>query len=692
MNFHLFKKAFYQLLFMAFPLVLAGTVLVACIGYYVFPYNWSWALSMTFGSILAATDPVAVSVLLNEVGAPPRLKMHVSGESLMNDGSAVVFFTIFGSMFLYELGIAGLGQDVTVGGGFAIFFRMSIGGALIGIGFSLALLLLLFLLNRKLNREENVVQVAAAVSIAYLSFYCAETLAHCSGVIAVVFCGIFTSAFGHSMVNDLHLMEGFVELLEWLLNTLLFALAGAVFGHVVANKESWRGIDWGYLVLLWFLLNAVRFFLTFSSYPLLSRIGLKSNLREATFLAFGGLRGAIGIALALALEVEVVHSGASQESLRQVEALFGHVGGVAFFTLLINGSLAGPLLIKLGLADSTPIRKRIVEHFRKAAKEKVLNKFIFLLTDPRFKNTTDFSLIAHHVPVLQDLTVEELQAAVEKNHANTDPNTYKEPNLANVLPYLLQKEKSVVDLEGGSVLLNSFKANAASLASAPGKSSRSSVGINFDELKALYASDEGPSMTNALISAAAAGDLETLEQLLTLPSVDVNGGDYDKRTAIHLAAGEGHVDAIKLLIKHNADVNVEDRFGNRPLDDAQRGQKAEVINLLRQHNALPGSNAQQSTDLIAAAAAGDVEEIRKLLESEDMKYAINASDYDSRTCLHVAAAEGHADVVKLLCENGASVQVSCHFCLVSPPALDITSILGKYRPSNVFLFLLQLIP
>ncbi|KAL3909188.1 MAG: hypothetical protein SGARI_002724, partial [Bacillariaceae sp.] len=202
---------------------------------------------MTFGSILAATDPVAVSVLLNEVGAPPRLKMHVSGESLLNDGSAVVFFTIFGSMFLYELGIAGLGQDVTVGEGFAIFFRMSIGGALIGIGFSLALLLLLFLLNRKLNREENVVQVAAAVSIAYLSFYCAETLVHCSGVIAVVFCGIFTSAFGHSMVNDLHLMEGFVELLEWLLNTLLFALAGAVFGHVVANKESWRGVDWGYL-------------------------------------------------------------------------------------------------------------------------------------------------------------------------------------------------------------------------------------------------------------------------------------------------------------------------------------------------------------------------------------------------------------------------------------------------------------
>lgn len=75
-NAHLFKQSIVQLLIMAFPMVLAGTTLVALVGYYIFPYGWSWSLSMTMGSILAATDPVAVSVLLNEVGAPPRLKMH----------------------------------------------------------------------------------------------------------------------------------------------------------------------------------------------------------------------------------------------------------------------------------------------------------------------------------------------------------------------------------------------------------------------------------------------------------------------------------------------------------------------------------------------------------------------------------------------------------------------------------------
>jgi len=57
--------------------VLAGTALTALIGYYIFPYGWSFSLAMTFGSILSATDPVAVAALLEQVGAPPRLKVHI---------------------------------------------------------------------------------------------------------------------------------------------------------------------------------------------------------------------------------------------------------------------------------------------------------------------------------------------------------------------------------------------------------------------------------------------------------------------------------------------------------------------------------------------------------------------------------------------------------------------------------------
>ena len=78
---HLFLKSFTQILVLAFPMVLAGTSLTACIAYYIFPYGWSFDLSMTFGSILSATDPVAVAVLLNELGAPPRLKVSYYSSS-----------------------------------------------------------------------------------------------------------------------------------------------------------------------------------------------------------------------------------------------------------------------------------------------------------------------------------------------------------------------------------------------------------------------------------------------------------------------------------------------------------------------------------------------------------------------------------------------------------------------------------
>lgn len=78
-NFRLFCVSFSQIITMAFPMVLAGATLTACVAFYIFPYEWSWMLCMTFGSILSATDPAAVAALLKEVGAPPRLKMHISG-------------------------------------------------------------------------------------------------------------------------------------------------------------------------------------------------------------------------------------------------------------------------------------------------------------------------------------------------------------------------------------------------------------------------------------------------------------------------------------------------------------------------------------------------------------------------------------------------------------------------------------
>ena len=425
---------------MAFPMVLAGTSLVACFGaYFVFPYGWSFNLAMTFGAILSATDPVAVSALLNEVGAPPRLKVLISGESLLNDGSAIVFFTIFSERYLHELGVSGVGESIDWGRGIAIFFQMSLGGAAIGLTFGIGLLLILFLLNRRLNVEENVLQITATITVAYLTYYTAEMVAHTSGVIATVVCGVITKQFGGTMINDRKMMESFWVLVEHLLNTLLFTLGGVVWGGIIGNgdrrQSAFEAQDWGYLFLLYVLLMAIRYFLFFSFYPIISRIGLKSCWQEAIFMSFAGLRGAVGIALAIALDNEVLSATDSQEFRDQTTTLFGMVGGVTFFTLIINGSLSGPLLRKLGLTKSSEIREKILKDYCRHFREHILQAFIHKLTDSRFQHV-EFGLIEHHVSFLRGLTIDEFEAAVEQNKDSVAPKIYQEPYTESVLHYL----------------------------------------------------------------------------------------------------------------------------------------------------------------------------------------------------------------------------------------------------------------
>lgn len=250
--------------FLSICRVLGGTTLTALVLKFVFPPNvvipdfpdpsFDWC--MMVGAILAATDPVAVAVLLNELGAPPRLKVrgdgvrqlcpplrcfpdffcfvccvvfpqvHISGESLLNDGSAFVFYSIFKLRFFYLLGVDGIGEDVGWGRGFALFFRLAFGGAAIGLAFGLGECVLLFGLKRRLSSEENVVQVATTITVAYLAFFTSEIVAGCSGIVAVVVCGIVVKTFGETLHNNHHLTHDFWHITEHLLNTLLFFLAG----------------------------------------------------------------------------------------------------------------------------------------------------------------------------------------------------------------------------------------------------------------------------------------------------------------------------------------------------------------------------------------------------------------------------------------------------------------------------------
>jgi len=202
-----------------------------------------------------------------------------------------------------------------------------------------------------------------------------------------------------------------------------------------------------------------------------------------------------------------------------------------------------------------------------------------------------------------------------------------------------------------------------------------------------------------------------VEAMLRINRGHVNFRDYDRRTALHVAASEGYLDIVRLLLHRGARINRSDRWGGSPLDDAHRHRHTDVAVYLRAKGGATGS-ADQTTNLITAAAQGDLDEVRMLLtplaaviargkdlgDSSTSKYTgqsgqsvgnstgrgfrrmgsahgkgggggqkqeleilppvdINAGDYDNRTALHLAAGEGHSDVVQLLCDRGANVNV-----------------------------------
>ena len=210
--FEIHYSLFLQLLVFAFPMGLCGTILTALVAYFVLPYGWSSDLCMLLGSILAATDPVAVAALLKELGAPPRLRTHIAGESLLNDGAAVVFFKIFSARFFHEMGVEGVGEKVGWSRGVVLFLRLSLGGAVVGILSGGLLVIMLFNFNRRLSREECIFQVCSTIATAYLSYFFSEVLLNCSGILAVVFCGLTTKSFGET-VSRLHCIN---ELSPWL--------------------------------------------------------------------------------------------------------------------------------------------------------------------------------------------------------------------------------------------------------------------------------------------------------------------------------------------------------------------------------------------------------------------------------------------------------------------------------------------
>ena len=208
LNFYQAKRAFSASWFLAFPGAVAaayvlGQFLYSCQGF--LGTSWSFKLAFIAGSILSATDPVSVVAALKEISksSPSALKLTylITGEALLNDGSALV---LFGALTYPRQQINGASITLYV-------IKVCIYSPLIGIGTGIACVIALTYLNRRVETEDSTLQMILTLSCAYLSFFFAQYLLLVSGVIACCSAGAVLSWLApplflqpHSIGNKQH--------------------------------------------------------------------------------------------------------------------------------------------------------------------------------------------------------------------------------------------------------------------------------------------------------------------------------------------------------------------------------------------------------------------------------------------------------------------------------------------------------
>jgi len=276
--------------------------------------------ALVFGALIAATDPVAVVALFKQLGVPKRLQILLEGESLFNDGTAIVMF--------------GLALDIAVKGSFVFteslvdFMRIAGGGVLVGITLG-------FFASQAIRRiNDPLVETAITTVLAFSAYLVAEDL-HVSGVLAVVLAGIVSGNVGPRGMSPTTriVVNNFWEYGAFLANSLLFLLIGLTIDLEVLLK-NWQAIGIAILAIL--IARAVNIY----GFSFFSR-DIQNKWKHVFY--WGGLRGAIVLALALSLPM----------SLPERERLLAMAFGVVLFTLLVQGFSMNALVKKMGLVKRT---------------------------------------------------------------------------------------------------------------------------------------------------------------------------------------------------------------------------------------------------------------------------------------------------------------------------------------------------
>lgn len=382
MDLHTFKKTSTNAILLAVPGILIALAmtggLAMALGYMgIGLTDWTWSLALMFGAIVSATDPVAVVALLKELGASKKLGTLIEGESLLNDGTAIVLFMVF------FLGITGQATD---GSPILEFFRVAFGGLLIGTIFGY---IVINWIKHVFN--DALVETSLVIASAYLTFYIAEHTFHVSGVLGLVALGLIIGGVGRSRISPQveHFMHEFWELAGFIANCLIFLIVGIV----VAERSVFSLNDFILLGIFYLGIHVVRAIVILVLYPFMKRAGYGLPKKDAIIVWYGALRGAIG--LALALIVAGVDDQYIPAHIKDQFLFF--TAGIVTLTLLINASTIKYLVNYLGLTKISPAKAQMVNNARLYLHESTANQISRLKTD-RFIKKSNWETVEEYLP------------------------------------------------------------------------------------------------------------------------------------------------------------------------------------------------------------------------------------------------------------------------------------------------------
>lgn len=340
---------------LAVPALFLSAFFVAAFLTFIFKVHFMTAL--IFGALISATDPVAVVALFKALGAPARLTILLEGESLLNDASAIVLFTLCLTLVTQHLTF----DTQTVVHSLGEFVRVFVGGAIVGAIAGLILAIVARILKFELQEL-----LIALLVLAYFSFVIAEHYLHVSGVMSVVAAGMMSAMFvlPRISVEDCETVNETWDFLALIANTLLFLLMGLTI-------DVGSLMDKGVMILFAFMAVLIaRAFSVYGILPMLQKVFHlpKVSLPYQNIMWWGGLKG--GLALAMVLSVP--------ESVPGQPLLLDLTLGVVLLTLVINAPTIKPLMNWFKLADPTPSECVEIAHVQQVARhdsDRVLHEF-----------------------------------------------------------------------------------------------------------------------------------------------------------------------------------------------------------------------------------------------------------------------------------------------------------------------------